>query len=669
MSESSEKSNGLSWPRYLAAIILGFLGGLFVWIGTPYMDAFINCNEYALDMSDGYMPLGVMGFMLFVVLVVNPLLYRFAPQFALRTRQLAVAFAFMLVGGQMGGDGLMRRLPYYVIGASQRANQDKNIATMYERTKFKQELLPEKIGYGLPSPIADKFIDELPPLDKTNPKGPKEPVPWGALKKPALLWGLLFLSAWLMMIGMAQILVPQWRDNERLPFPILYVQQLIIQEPGKEKCIAPLFRNSMFWLIVIAIFVLKTPTYIERMWPGIVPVIPLDWNISACFSEAPYNALPDYVKTGFIFFTIVGISFFMRSRITFSVWFFTLAYAVYEMWIRSYRPPFDSGVVNDHRIGAMIGLAVAVLFLGRKHFLRVIKLLFRKPEDDFERQMKNALLMFLLGCVGSFLWIVWFGLPWGWALFFVALICLVSIIITRLVAETGLPYSQVVLTPSSLLYLTPLSWLTPITATFSSLFTDLISNASIASPAGLASHGLLMDDKATPKNRWNLSILLVIALVCGFIICGGAHVYGNFQYSMTMDGKEAPNPYWYNYLNWALIVDARDIADGKKPTVNYNRPAHLTFGAALAGGLEWASLSNPSWFLHPIGLIVLHSWYINRMWQSIFIGWLLNKLILRYGGNYAYRRAAPIFLAFIVGEVLTMIIWGFVPAVRTLFFK
>ena len=657
------------WLRTLAALLLGLLGAGFAWVGTPYIDLFINCNDYAIDMSDGYLPLGVMGFMLFVVLVVNPLLRRYLPRFALGSRQMALAFAMMLVGGYMGGDGLMRRLPYYVIGPAQRANQTKNIADMYATTGIRPSLFPEKIGFGLPSPLSDAFIDRLPPVDPTNPASPLQPTPWHAIARPALLWGLLFLSSWLLMLGLVQILIPQWRDHERLPFPILQVQKYIVQEPGDGHLFPPLFQSRLFWFTVLAVFCVKTTGYVARDWPGVLPAIPLQWNLSDCFTAPPWNMLPINMRNGFLFFSIIGIAFFMRARITLSIWFFTVAYALYQMFMAAYRPPFQGGVVEEHRTGAMLALAAGVLWIGRRHFARVAGLLWRSPRDEFEGQMKNALFMMLAGAGGVFAWMLWFGLHAGWAFFFVGVLAVTTLLVTRIVAETGLPYSQAALSVGSLIYLAPLSWITPLTAVFASLFADFFQWSSIANPGALASHGLLLDDTATPRRRWRLSILLIGVLIVGFVVCGGAHVYGTFHHNMTMDGKESPvNPWFYNTVNWYMLGDARTVADGVKPAVSYNRPAHLAFGAVLAGTLEWAALNFPAWPLHPIGLMTLGSWYIDRMWQSIFLGWLLNRLILRYGGNHGYRKAAPLFLGFIVGEIGTMIVWGLVPAFRTLFF-
>ncbi|MEI8242367.1 MAG: DUF6785 family protein [bacterium] len=670
MKPDDTQPAALSVPRYLFAVAVGLLGAAFSWVGTPYIDLFINWNPYAIDMSDGYLPLGAMGFLLLVVLGLNPLLRRFLPRCALGPRQLALAFAIMLVGGFMAGDGLMRRLPYYVIGAAQRANQTQTLADMYTTTGIRPSLFPEKIAFGQPSPISDSFYDRLPPVDPSNPNSPLQPVPWRALAGPALRWGLLFLSSWLLMLGLAQILIPQWRDHERLPFPLLQIQKDLLQPPGDGHLLPPLLRSRLFWLSVLAVFCLKTTGYVVRDWPGVLPAIPLQWDISDCFTSAPWNQLPPYMMTGFLFFSVIGIAFFMRARITLSIWVFTVAYALYQMLTATYRPPFQGGVVAEHRTGAMLALAAGVLWLGRRHFAQVAGLLARRPRDAFEQQMQRALGMMLAGCAGTFAWMLWFGLSAGWALFFVAVLLLTTLLVTRIVAETGLPCSQAALSVGSLLYLAPLSWITPLTALFNSLFADLFVWASIANPGALASHALLLDDTATPRRRWRLSLLLVGVLAVGFLVCGGVHVYGTFHQNMTMDGKESPvNPYFYNTLNWYMLGDARNVAEGVKPAVSYDRPAHLAFGAALAGGLEWASLSFPAWPLHPIGMLMLGSWYIDRMWQSIFLGWLLNRLVLRYGGNHGYRRAAPLFLGLVVGEVGTMIIWGLLPAVRTLCFS
>jgi hypothetical protein len=95
----------------------------------------------------------------------------------------------------------------------------------------------------------------------------------------------------------------------------------------------------------------------------------------------------------------------------------------------------------------------------------------------------------------------------------------------------------------------------------------------------------------------------------------------------------------------------------------YNQWFHMGFGLGLAAFLEWACLSMPGWPLHPIGLIMVNTFYANEAWPSIFLGWLAKVLLTRYGGLRAFRAAKPVFMGLIMGEVFAGVFWGLVPAV------
>ena len=76
MPEQLQNCDRLTPLRFAAALLLGLLGGLFIWVATPYVDIVINCNAHAADLSDGYLPKGAMFVLLLSVLVLNPLLLR-----------------------------------------------------------------------------------------------------------------------------------------------------------------------------------------------------------------------------------------------------------------------------------------------------------------------------------------------------------------------------------------------------------------------------------------------------------------------------------------------------------------------------------------------------------------------------------------------------------------
>jgi hypothetical protein len=64
------------------------------------------------------------------------------------------------------------------------------------------------------------------------------------------------------------------------------------------------------------------------------------------------------------------------------------------------------------------------------------------------------------------------------------------------------------------------------------------------------------------------------------------------------------------------------------------------------------------WFpLHPLGYAVANSWGMAQIWLPMLIGWLVKALLTRYGGLRAYRRAVPLFLGLILGEMLVGGFW------------
>ena len=63
------------------------------------------------------------------------------------------------------------------------------------------------------------------------------------------------------------------------------------------------------------------------------------------------------------------------------------------------------------------------------------------------------------------------------------------------------------------------------------------------------------------------------------------------------------------------------------------------------------------WPLHPIGCVTGSSWGVKMMLFSIFLGWFLKYIILRYGGLRGHRMARPLFLGLIFGEYFVGGVW------------
>ncbi len=63
------------------------------------------------------------------------------------------------------------------------------------------------------------------------------------------------------------------------------------------------------------------------------------------------------------------------------------------------------------------------------------------------------------------------------------------------------------------------------------------------------------------------------------------------------------------------------------------------------------------WPLHPIGLIVMGTWLMERVWFSFFLAWLIKGLLIKYGGFRLYTNAIPFFLGLILGQFAIAGLW------------
>jgi hypothetical protein len=64
------------------------------------------------------------------------------------------------------------------------------------------------------------------------------------------------------------------------------------------------------------------------------------------------------------------------------------------------------------------------------------------------------------------------------------------------------------------------------------------------------------------------------------------------------------------------------------------------------------------WPLSPLGYLVGSSWTVmHHLWFCVFVGWLANTLVRRYGGLHLFLRFRPFFLGLVLGEFLTAALW------------
>jgi len=118
-----------------------------------------------------------------------------------------------------------------------------------------------------------------------------------------------------------------------------------------------------------------------------------------------------------------------------------------------------------------------------------------------------------------------------------------------------------------------------------------------------------------------------------------------------------------NMQHWTYINAPRGYFQHISSLLQYPRTTQWNdvYSMLIGGGVMFLLLFLRRtfiwWPLHPIGYAVGAVYSSYYLWSSIFIGWLIKYIILKFGGIRLYRNLRPLFVAMIVGEYIIVSIW------------
>ena len=412
--------------RLICAGVIGGALAVLIWVVVPYNNYWFTGQGLV---GNYLMPLSVL-LMLVLVLGVNPLLSRLSPRRRLTGEQLALIYSIVFIAGVVPGTGFLRIAVFPLAQTVQNANTDASLAEAYAVMDPPASLFPDSLQYGAPIPVVEPFIGSLEPGER---------VPYAAWLAPLVSWSGFILPWFTMMTAMAVIFARYWREEERVAFPLLEVQQAIVELPEDGGRIPVLFGKTSFWVPCLIVLAIHSLNHGHLYLPDAVPPLPLSWEFWELFTELPFRNAGWWLKLGSIQFMYVGIAFLMPTRASFSIWFFQVAYAIYIMIRSTYFPPLQYASIEDHRIGAFIVFPLFVLWLARRHLARIARTLYSRAEGPDDRAYRAAAVALLLGLAGMFVWLLWAGVHPAWAGGLVTIGFLFGLSVTRLLAETGIP--------------------------------------------------------------------------------------------------------------------------------------------------------------------------------------------------------------------------------------
>jgi hypothetical protein len=506
----------------------------------------------------------------------------------------------------------------------------------------------------------------------------------GAWVRPGLSWGIFLFALYGAMACMVSLVRRQWVENERLAFPLAQIYLTLLEQPAPGQYFAPILRRSAFWIPFAAVFLVHIWNGLGSYFPRDIPKIPLTFDLTNVFKEHPWNYTDaDSFQKATIYFTAVGVTYFLPNSVSFSLWFFFIANQFWRMGQGALTGDQNNPGRSEDYFGGCVAFTLSVLWVGRHHWKLVISQALRGHRAGEPRGRYLPFPLAVWGFAGcATVMVVWMWLA-GSSIFgavsTLAVLFLAFFVITRIIAETGLVHGQL-----SMPVQKPVDLLVDASVWFPSLRAPVSTDSYFLSSMinGVhydyrevfpvyASHDLRVadqtifggqpsreDEQRDRKLGRKLMGCIMLALVIGYWVSFFSHLHTFYMNSTTHDQTHAsPIDDWgVHDSQWLILQPTVDYtrATGQR---QYNPWMHLTVGFSAVSFMAIMRWRYAWWPLHPIGYLMIDTFPGNKLWASIFLGWLAKSLIVRFGGARAYTRAKTFFLGMIVGEAIAAGVW------------
>lgn len=662
-------------PVTWRSLLVGMIGVCFINALTPF-------NNHVLqntDLVSNALPIGVLMFLFLFVLFVNAPLRRFAPRQSLDSGELSVVLGMMLVGCALPYVGLMRYLPGHLINLWYYAAQRADYAQVLRALHLPDWLFPTFSSSDVVQrgndPVVRDYVGRV-VVDQDTFATHFWAVPWRAWMPPFIAWGLFLAGLFGSVICLMVVFRRQWVENERLQFPLATVFLSLIEPPAPGKLLSPVLRRRAFWFAFAAVFLLHAFNGLSIYFPRLVPQIPMSFNLSGLFSEEPWRYTEWDFQCQQIFFTVIGITYFVQTRVSFSLWFCFLCVQVARMSAGVRQSEISTPMEFDQCFGAVVVLGFMILWVARQHLLTVARQMFRKPREDEAqgRYLPYALAGWgLLGCMTLLVvWLCAAGTSVVGAIVIVLMLMLLYLVLAKVVSDTGMLYTLLPVPvshpwdvlassfPNSTAVRTTLG-----SYFFSRFFSGVLGHDMRQALPPYAIHAMAVADQAAYPGvrRWtkaiSFTLALLLALGTAYAVSGASMLFIEYKYAATLDrNNSAP------INSWGSQGMVQQIA--MDPTVAYfngnssstcNHFLQFGIGAGITAALSACRLNLSAWPIHPVGYLLVYTWGLRQIWFSIFLGWVLKVLIVNYAGARVFQKAQPFFLGLLFGEVIATAFW------------
>lgn len=483
-------------------------------------------------------------------------------------------------------------------------------------------------------------------------------VPWSHWIRLLFRWGIVIALTYIILMSLNILIFRQWAYNEKLTYPLAELPKALVAEEG----IPPISRNPLFWMgFLLSGFVLGWNIFCStNIVPGLQQFQLENWDrwwpyvVNTTFDGLKYYRCP-------IFFTMIGLSFLVPKKISFSLWFFYVI-GIFEMqllvWsgqgvdIRSF--PSDWWYLMNYSTaqgeGALLVFSTAVLYKCRKYILcAFMPSIIKDLEADERKELKIASFLFVFCSLGLILILWWsMGANLIYTLFFYLVVLIITIGLVRAVTEGGLLSFQCNGGPFHFIRSffgldkpwTSTSLFAPLMVYYAILFLDI--KAFIA-PA-MANSLKLRDDFKMNRGLFHLAVILAV------ILAGVTGIVTAIMMSYA-GGADTMSSWFYTSLPRNCMFDVIRSMTKDAPSASPSLSLWIGSGAAVMAALLYFR-QFIFWLPHPIGLVMFINPIMGSFWFSILLGWLMNAMVTKFGNKDTFHRAKGFFIGLIIGELI-----------------
>ena len=598
---------------------------------APYSAHVRHASYLALDFSTP----GATALLFVLAALVNPLLRRLRPTWALAPAELVVVFIMLAIGSAVVEMGLASQLLPIVATPAYYGTPQNHW----------HELFTERLPAGVvlrDAHAAARFFEGA-------AQGRIDWAPWLPV---FVAWAPLLGALYAVMIALMVLARRQWADRERLAYPLTQVPLAVIDPRAR------LLANPRLWVGFGLAFSFALLRGLHWYFPP-VPKAETFWPIPVWGQDATLLVR--------ISFPMLGFFFLVNQDVAFSLWCFNLLFWLARALMLRWGYEFNvnlGGYGTAFALyrylgwGAMAALVIGMVWSARDHLRDVLRHAVGNavgcaaPRADAGEALsyRAAALTALVGLVVMQAWLVWTGLPWGVAAFFLAMAFLFFLGLTRAVVESGLAEAVApLIAPGS------------VVAAWGSLSLGSRGHAALALTYVYTSdiRTFVMASAATSLDL-SANVGLRGRGVCGVMVLGlvtalVSSIWATLAMAYRYGGA--------TMNSWFFIAGPKIPFEWLSQLLTQPQEVNR-FGLSigLAGAVVMALLMVARqtcwwWPLHPVGWAIGSVWIMDQLWFSCFLAWLLKTAVIRAGGLRLYRQGRAVAIGLILGQYTANLTW------------